>query len=109
MKMIETVNILDWKYGYFPRRFLWRGRLFEVTQVDRVESKRREWPRRQQSRHYWLRTGAGEFVLRHDLSHDMWHVLKAPAEAPEMERATAGEHVHHKGGVANGYRLVVVR
>lgn len=109
MKMIETVSILDWRHGYFPRRFLWRGRLFEVTKVDRVKSTRREWPRRQQSRHYWLRTGAGAFVLRHDLSHDMWQVLEAPAEKQVREQTATGERAHGGGGLTDGYRLVVVR
>jgi hypothetical protein len=109
MKMIETVNILDWKYGYFPRRFLWRGSRFEVVQVDRVESRRREWPRRQQSRHYWVRTDSGAFVLQHDLLHGIWRIIKAPADAQQVERADAGELLSHTRRPADGYRLVVVR
>jgi len=109
MKMIETVNILDWKYGYFPRRFQWRGRLFEVTQVEHVESRRREWPRRQQSRHYRVETCSGAFVLKHDLSHDIWHVLKSPADVRQNERVAAGERSRHERRLTDGYRLVVVR
>ena len=109
MKKIETVKIVRSRFGYYPRRFMWRGQLFEVLHVEWVKSARRDWPRRQQSRTYGVSTAQGTFVLQHDLLRDMWHVQKAPPAIERSRAVTSRKRASGKGRVAHGHRLVVVR
>lgn len=75
----QQVQLLSWRLGYFPARFLWRGQVHQVLHVQRVWEECRGWPRRRQFRCYQLLCPAGPFVLRHDLLHNLWQVVSAPA------------------------------
>ena len=109
MKKMETVRILDSRFGYFPRRFVWRGGLYEVVRVERVQSIRREWPRRRQSRTFWVHTAQGLFVLKHDLSHDLWRVQKTPTGMRRAETAVQRNAVPRGRSLPHGHRLALVR
>jgi hypothetical protein len=109
VKQIETVKIVDSRYGYFPRRFVWRKGLFEVLRVERVESTRREWPRRRQNRTFWVHTAYGLFVLSHDLLHDLWSVQKTPSGISRAQTAASSEGAPRAGRLTHGHRLALVR
>ena len=101
----EAVLVVEKRFGYFPKRFCWRGHCFEVVRVQRVWCTARSWPRPAQSRRYALLTKEGAFELQHDLVHDLWSVRHAPetlAAAPFVKRSRAR-------GESYGSRLVVVR
>jgi hypothetical protein len=101
----ETVEIVDKRFGYFPRRFCWRGRVFEVVRVEDVQCEVRRWPRSAQSRRYTLLTREGRFELEHDLRRNVWSVRNGPGAAESAE-ARSAERTPRR---AYGSRLVVVR
>jgi len=106
---IEAVQILEWRFNYFPRRFRWRGRQFEVIQVEQVRSMRREWPRRSQRRNYQVTTDCGRFTLCHDLLHDIWSIHGTQAQFRDMRRSEVTQVDRKIRSVVHGHRLVVVR
>lgn len=77
----ERVQLLSWRLGYFPAQFAWRGRVHRVIRVQGIWEECRDWPRRRRFRFYRLRCAAGLFILRHDLVHNLWHVVRAPSAA----------------------------
>lgn len=106
---MEAVQMLEWRFKYFPRRFRWRGRQFEVIQVEQVRSTRHEWPRRAQHRNYQVTTDCGQFTLCHDLLHDIWSIHGAPARVQDMRRAEVTQVDRKTRSVVHGHRIVVVR
>ena len=77
---VETVEMIERRFGYFPRRFCWRGRQFTVLRVERVWCTERSWPRTIRHRLFAVITGEGTFELRHDLLHNLWSVHRAPEQ-----------------------------
>jgi hypothetical protein len=101
----DAVHILERRFGYFPKRFRWRGRQFDVIGVPRVWCAARRWPRPAQERRYELLTTEGRFELAHDLLRDAWTVRRAPA-LPRAERRRTMMAVE---GTIYGHRLALVR
>ena len=87
VRRAETVQILEKRLGYFPKRFRWHGRRFSVLSVQRVWCTSRAWPRPVKRRHFALSTAEGPFVLFHDLEHDVWAVGSAPRLPRKSPRA----------------------
>ncbi|MBC7241952.1 MAG: hypothetical protein H5T60_05850 [Anaerolineae bacterium] len=99
----QQVQLLDWRLGYFPHRFRWRGQVHQVLHVQRIWEECRDWPRRRQYRYYRLLCSAGLFVLRHDLLHNLWQVVSAPAFEP---RSQWGEVPQRRSGYAGRFAVV---
>jgi hypothetical protein len=55
----EAVEMVQRRHGWFPQRFIWRGRAYEVDGIDRC----------------W-EVGAS-FELYHDLELATWHLRRA--------------------------------
>lgn len=111
MSGMGTVRILEWRFGYIPRRFQWRGRAFDVLRVVQIQGIRREWPRRIRQRVYRLETRHGTFELRHDVIRDIWRAGKVPAGCQrEGEVRTRVARARSKSGrLAHGNRYALVR
>ncbi len=101
----EFVEMVEKRFGYFPRLFCWRGRRFEVVRVERVWCEARQWPRLAQSRRYAILTCEGSFVLEHDPRRNIWVARQAPAGALPAPTRPA----RRIRGEGYGNRLVVVR
>ena len=104
-KRVESVEILQKRFGYYPQRFLWRGRSFEVVQVLRVWCTERGWLRPAQWRRYALLTAEGNFELCHDLQRNLWSASRWPATCASQQAAPAPQ----ARGRLYGDRLVMVR
>ncbi len=76
--MSRTVEILECTFGYFPKRFRWRGRPFMVDRIERIWCVRRAWPRRIARRQFVLRTPEGVFQISHDLVGGQWTARRIP-------------------------------
>jgi len=105
----DAIQILEWRFSYFPKRFRWRGQQFEVVRVERVHSTRREWPRKSQYRIYSVDTYEGPFELCHDLLHDMWRMRKSPAHLRVTRRLRLLRATRGTRSLAHGHRLALVR
>jgi hypothetical protein len=101
----HAIEVVEKRYSYFPKRFRWRGKLFDVVGVGRVWCETRQWPQRRQRRLYDVLTSIGRFELCHDLLHDVWTIRRAPA-LPELQPVRARSALRR---TRNEYRLAVVR
>ena len=63
----EAIAVLDKRFGYFPRAFLWHGHRYEVEAVERC------WTR--PHRHYFrVRCAEGVFELYQDVRINAWRL-----------------------------------
>jgi hypothetical protein len=66
----EAVEILERRFGYFPRRFRWRGTTYEVVAVERCWTSLRHNPRLC----FRVRCREGLFELSQDVRLNRWEV-----------------------------------
>ena len=103
-KRAEGIDMLAMRLGYYPRRFRWLRREIEVLRVERVWTVRRQWPRLVRRRMYAVHSAQGPFELCHDLTRDVWTIVRAPAPDAPLPRAFRGMRSN-----LYGQRLAVVR
>lgn len=71
----EAIEVMQRRYGYYPRLFLWRGRPYEVDGVDRCWVVGRRL-RRAARRYFRLQAGGATFELYRDLGAGTWHLRR---------------------------------
>jgi hypothetical protein len=72
----EAVEMVQRRHGWFPQRFIWRGRAYEVDGIDRCWEVGRRWGRPAR-RCFRLKAGGASFELYHDLELATWHLRRA--------------------------------
>jgi len=73
-KRNERIEMLELRQGYYPKRFLWRGRQHAVLQVKHVSCQRRGLFSPIDERKYCILTDWGQLELVHDLGNNIWSV-----------------------------------
>ena len=66
----EAVEMLERRFGYFPKRFRWRGRLYDVEAVERCWTSVRTNPRLC----FRVRCREGSFELSQEVRLNTWEV-----------------------------------
>jgi hypothetical protein len=66
----EAIEMLDRRFGYFPKRFRWHGRIYDVETVDRCWTSARSTPRMC----FRVRCREGWFELSQDVRLNRWEV-----------------------------------
>jgi hypothetical protein len=82
----EAIDMIQRRFGYFPRLFSWRGRCYEVDSVDRCWDVQRR-GKRPPRRFFQVQAADGVFELYRDLEAGTWHIRRAkllPAAAPAV-------------------------
>lgn len=73
----EPIEMQAKRFGYFPQAFLWHGRRYRVTRVERAWTVcRQRATRRVERRFFRVHTVEGIFDLYQDLSANTWHLEK---------------------------------
>jgi len=82
----ESIELVERRFHYFPQVFRWRGRRYDIDEVER------EWtpPRPPWRRYYRVHCAAGVVVLYHDLTANTWHLGRARWAAEPSRRARFG-------------------
>ena len=89
----EAIDVMQYRWRYFPAVFRWRGRRYQVDAVERSWLVPAQgWRRRQDWRFFQARCGEGIFELYQDLEAGTWHLrrarlLPAAAALPLLRRA----------------------
>ncbi len=67
---LEAVEIQEKRFGYFPKRFRWRGKVYEVEAVERC------WTKANGNPHlcFRVRCQEGSFELYQDVRANTWEV-----------------------------------
>ena len=66
----EAVEMLERRFGYFPNRFRWRGKTYDVDGVERCWTSMRRNPRLC----FRVRCREGVFELAQDVRLNKWEV-----------------------------------
>jgi hypothetical protein len=66
--MLEAIKMLEFKFGLFPYKFLWRDRVYEVDAVNEVKTITEFDP----VYHFWVRSQGQMFHLRYVVNTDLW-------------------------------------
>ena len=66
----EAVEIQEKRFGYFPKRFRWRGKVYAVEAVERCWTSTRRTPRLC----FRVRCREGAFELFQDVQLNTWEV-----------------------------------
>lgn len=71
----EPIRLLARRHNYFPKKFMWRGKEYEVFAVEQAWTEMGRG--RRGARHYFrVHCVEGTFDLYQDLSHDAWYLAK---------------------------------
>ncbi len=74
----EPIALLAKRHNYFPRRFMWRGREYNVHAVERAWTETRRGSKN--ARHYFrVRCAEGTVDLFQDINLDAWYVKRRSA------------------------------
>ncbi len=78
----EAVEMVGRRFGFYPRIFRWRGRLFRVSDVERCWTRSRRGSRysgrRRAERHFFqVRCDEGTFEIYQELRANTWHLRRA--------------------------------
>ncbi|MGE5140028.1 MAG: hypothetical protein ACM3JD_11240 [Rudaea sp.] len=68
----EAVEIQEKRFGYFPKRFRWRGHVYDVEQVERCWTTMKSSP----SLCFRVRCSEGRFDLFQDVHMNSWEVAR---------------------------------
>jgi hypothetical protein len=66
----EAVEMLEKRFGYFPKRFRWHGKIYDVEAVERCWTGVRSNPRLS----FRVRCREGSFELSQDVRLNKWEV-----------------------------------
>ncbi len=66
----EAVEIQEKRFGYFPKRFRWRGKVYDVEQVEQCWTKMKPGP----SLCFRVRCRENSFELFQDVHANTWEV-----------------------------------
>ncbi len=69
----EAVEIQEKRFGYFPKRFRWRGQVYDVEAVERCWTRATSKP----SLCFQVRCREGLFELYQDVKANTWEVALA--------------------------------
>jgi hypothetical protein len=67
----EAIEMLERRFGYFPKRFRWHGRIYEVLAVDRCWTSVRNKP----GLCFRVQCHEGTFELSQDVRLNKWEVI----------------------------------
>lgn len=74
----EAIDVMEYRWRYFPAVFRWRGRRYQVDAVERSwVVPAHGWRRRNDRRFFQARCGDGLFELYQDLAASTWHLRRA--------------------------------
>jgi hypothetical protein len=74
----EAIDVMQYRWRYFPAIFRWRGRRYQVDAVERSWLVPAQgWRRRHDRRFFQARCGEGIFELYQDLEAGTWHLRRA--------------------------------
>ncbi len=86
----EAVEMVQRRYGYFPRAFRWRGQRYDVEAVERCWTvNRRGWRGRVQRHFFHVRCAEGDFEVYQDVRTGAWHLRRASVGAVRVRVARA--------------------
>lgn len=69
----EPIRLLARRHNYFPKRFMWRGRQYDVYAVERAWTKMR----RRGGRHFFrVRCLEGTFDIYQDVTLNAWYLAR---------------------------------
>ena len=73
----EPIIVTQKRFGYFPKTFLWRGKVYRIisTEECRTVSKRSPFIRVERL-YFRVRCAEGIFELFQDVLNNTWHVEK---------------------------------
>ncbi len=66
----EAVEIQEKRFGYFPKRFRWRGHVYDVEQVERCWTTSKRNPQLC----FRVRCSQGQFELYQNVRTNTWEV-----------------------------------
>lgn len=66
----EAAEVLEKRFGYFPKRFRWRGRIYDIDSVERCWTSMRRGPRLC----FRVRCRETRFDLSQDIRLNKWEV-----------------------------------
>ena len=73
----HPIEMQEKRFGYFPHAFMWRGKRYRVSQVEKSWTvRRRERRGSVQRRCFRVRCEEGTFDLNHDLTVNTWHLRR---------------------------------
>lgn len=71
----EPIKLLSRRHNYFPKRFVWRGKKYDIYAVERAWTKSKRSGKA--SRHYFrVRCADGTFELYQDLALNTWYMAR---------------------------------
>lgn len=71
----EPINLLARRHNYFPRRFLWRGKQYDVHAVERAWTEMRRGGK--DARHFFrVKCAEGRFDLFQDVDLNAWYLAR---------------------------------
>jgi len=92
----EPVRIEQKRYGFLPNAFVWRGRRYDVRQVERYWTLARgARSRRVERRYFRVRHDQGTLELYHDLLANTWWV-SAPVCRPLSAISSQGSAIRSR-------------
>ena len=68
----EATEIQEKRFGYFPKRFRWRGHIYQVEQVEQCWTTMKRSP----SLCFRVRCPEGRFELFQDVNSNTWEVAR---------------------------------
>lgn len=78
-KGTRYIELLEYRFGYFPKRFQWHGRRYDVLGVKQVWCVVRQWPKVVRWRIFSVVTRDGPCELAHNLVQNTWELRRPPA------------------------------
>ncbi|MGH2522137.1 MAG: DUF6504 family protein [Anaerolineales bacterium] len=71
----EPIAVPAKQHGFFPKAFVWRGRLHKVRSVESCRTEvRRNWQGKVERHRFRVRTENATFELTQDLARDTWQL-----------------------------------
>lgn len=71
-KKAEAIDMRSRRSGYFPRTFVWRGREFQVEEVERCWTTGNG--KKMDCHYFQVRCAEGTYSIYQDLRHNTWHI-----------------------------------
>jgi len=71
----EPIQLTARRHNYFPRRFMWRGKNYDVTAVQEVWTKMQRRGTRRSACHYFrVKCREGTFDIFQDTTLNAWYL-----------------------------------
>lgn len=71
----EAIEMIERRFSWFPLKFSWRGRIYEVDAVNECKTVTNRWDQCGMH-HYWVRSGDQLFHLCEVLPRSQWVLFR---------------------------------